>query len=264
LKHLSEAFGSLISTTKEYNTPAGPKTMVIRPKPGDPRINKEDQSKYRSGVGMLLYLVKHSRPDISIAVRELSKVCNGATECHWKALMRTIKYVLSAQNIGLQIQPKFNGEYILEAVSDSEYAGDKDTRVSVYGFVIYFCGAPISWKSKSGRSITLSSTEAEYFAMSECEKKLIFIKNVLESMGNKVKLTIEIKVDNTGAIFLSNNYTSGQRTKHIDVRVHFVRQYIEDGIFKIVFVKSENNDADIFKRIHQKKYLKKNQIKLLK
>jgi hypothetical protein len=112
--------------------------------------------------------------------------------------------------------------------------------------VIYFCGAPISWKSKSGKSVTLSSTEAEYLAMSECAKELIFIKNVLETMGIKVKLPIEIKVDNTGAIFLSNNYTSGQRTKHIDVRVHFVRQYIEDGIFKIVFVKSENNDADIF------------------
>ena len=196
---------------------------------------------------MLLYLVKHSRPDISNAVRELSKVCDGATECHWKALMRTIKYVLTTQNIGLKIQPKpFNGEYVLEAVSDSEYAGDKDTRVSVYGFVIYFCGAPISWKSKSGRSVTLSSTEAEYFAMSECAKELIFTKNVLESMGIKIKLPIEIKVDNTGAIYLSNNYTTGQRTKHIDVRVHFVRQYIEDGIFKIVFVKSEANDADIF------------------
>jgi hypothetical protein len=220
--------------------------MVIRPRPGDPLISKDDQSKYRSGVGMLLYLVKHSRPDISNAVRELSKVCDGATECHWKALMRTIKYVLTTQNIGLKIKPIFNGEYVLEAVSDSEYAGDKDTRVSVYGFVIYFCGSPISWKSKSGKSVTLSSTEAEYFAMSECAKELIFIKNVLESMGIKVKLPIEIKVDNTGAIFLSNNYTSGQRTKHIDVRVHFVRQYIEDGIFKIVFVKSEDNDADIF------------------
>ena len=247
LKHLSEAFKDSIMNTKEYKTPAGPKTMVIRPKPGDPLISQDDQSKYRSGVGMLLYLVKHSRPDISNAVRELSKVCDGATECHWKALMRTIKYVLTTQNIGLKIQPKpFNGEYVLEAVSDSEYAGDKDTRVSVYGFVIYFCGAPISWKSKSGRSVTLSSTEAEYFAMSECAKELIFTKNVLESMGIKIKLPIEIKVDNTGAIYLSNNYTTGQRTKHIDVRVHFVRQYIEDGIFKIVFVKSEANDADIF------------------
>jgi hypothetical protein len=187
LKHLSETFGSLLTTTKEYNTPAGPKTMVIRLKHGDPRINKEKQSKYRSGVGMLLYLVKHSRPDISNAVRELSKVCDDATECHWKALMRTIKYLLSTQNIGLKIQPKFNGEYILKEVSDSEYAGDKDTRVSVYGFVIYLCGAPISWKSKSGRSVTLSSTEAEYFAMSECAKELIFIKNVLESMEIKVK-----------------------------------------------------------------------------
>ena len=65
-------------------------------------------------------------------------------------------------------------------------------------------------------------------------------------MGIKIQLPIKIKVDNVGAIYLSNNYTTSQRTKHIDIRTHFVRQYIEDGIFKIEFVKSADNDADIF------------------
>ena len=112
--------------------------------------------------------------------------------------------------------------------------------------MIYFCGSPIVWKSKSGKSVTLSSTEAEYYAISECAKELIFLKHVIESMGIKVELPIVIKTDNVGAIYLSNNYTTSQRTKHIDVRVHFVRQFIEDGIFKIEFVGSEDNDADIF------------------
>jgi hypothetical protein len=164
-----------------------------------------------------------------------------------ESLDEPIQYVLSTKTTGLKIQPNNNqGKYILEGISDSEYAGDKDTRISVYGYVIYFCGVPISWKSKSGRSVTLSSTEAEYFAISECAKELIFIKHVVESMGIQVELPIEIKVDNVGAIYLANNYTTSQRTRHIDVRMHFVRQYIEDGVFKIVFVKSEENDADIF------------------
>jgi Reverse transcriptase (RNA-dependent DNA polymerase) len=245
LKHLNEEFNS--SNMKHYKTPAGPKTSITRPIEGESLINTEQQTKYRSGVGMLLYLVKHSRPEISNAVRELSKVCDGANMNHWKCLMRTIQYVNSTYNIGLKIKPKpYEGKYILKGISDSEYAGDKDNRISVYGYVIYLNDAPISWKSKSGRSVTLSSTEAEYFAISECAKELIFIRNVMLSIGIKLEEPIEIHVDNIGAIYLSNNYTTSQRTKHIDVRVHFVRQYIEKGIFKVVFVKSEDNDADIF------------------
>jgi hypothetical protein len=103
----------------------------------------------------------------------------------------------------------------------------------------------ISWKSKSGKIVTLSSTEAEYFAGSEATKEVMFVKNVLETMGIEVKLPMIIKVDNTEAIFLANNYMSGQRTKHIDIRVPYVREYIHDGIIRVEFVKLENNDADI-------------------
>jgi hypothetical protein len=110
-------------------------------------------------------LVKHSRPDISNSVRELSKVADGATEGHFKALLRTVKYVMDTEDLGLLLQPKLNQDgFYLEGISESEYAGDPDTRISVYGYVLYFCGAPIAWKSKAGKSVTLSSTEAEYYA----------------------------------------------------------------------------------------------------
>ena len=82
--------------------------------------------------------------------------------------------------------------------------------------------------------------------MSEVAKEVIFAKQVVESMGIKVQYPIIIKCDNIGAIYLSNNHTTSQRTKHIDVRRHFVREFIEDNILKVLFVKSENNDADIF------------------
>jgi hypothetical protein len=100
------------------------------------------------GVGMLLYLVKNLRPDISNSVRELSKVVDGANKAHSKSLLRTVKYVIDTEEIGLLIQPKFNnGCFFLEGISDSEYAGDPDTCISVYGYVLYFCAAPINWKS---------------------------------------------------------------------------------------------------------------------
>jgi hypothetical protein len=228
-------------------TPAAPKSVLVRPSEGDPLISPEKQKKYRSGVGMLLYLIKHSRPDIANAVRELSKVADGATEAHWKALLRLIKFVLETSNKGLKIKPfQDNTLFKLVGISDSEYGSDKDTRISVYGYILYFCGAPIAWKSKSGKSVTLSSTEAEYYAMSELAKEIMFVKQILETLSIEVELPITIKVDNVGAMYLANNYTVSQRTKHIDIRTHFIREFIEDDIIKIIFVPSEENDADIF------------------
>ena len=196
---------------------------------------------------MLLYLIKHSRPDISNAVRELSKVADGATNAHWKAMLRTIKYVLNTESKALKLQPKpKNGLFFMEWLSNSNFAEDKETRTSVYGYILYFCGAPIATKSKLGRSVTQSSTEAEYFAISEIAKEILFTKQLLDTIGIKIELPIIIRVDNVGAIFLANNFSIGQRTKHIDIRAHFIREYIEDDILKLVFIRSEDNDADIF------------------
>jgi hypothetical protein len=161
LKHLKETYSNLVTTNKNYKTPAGPKTFILRPKPGDPLISADDQFKFISVVGVLLFLVKHSRPDNSNVVRELSKVADGATPGHWKTMTRLIKYVLDTEDYGLKLKPiKTQDMFTLEGISDSEYEGDTDTRISVYGDIIYFCGAPIAWKSKSGKSVTLSSTES--------------------------------------------------------------------------------------------------------
>jgi hypothetical protein len=245
IKNLKVHFGELVKSVKIFTTPAIARNIILRPTEEEMVVSEEDQRTYRSGVGMLLYLVKHSRPDIANAVRELSKVADGATKDHWKALLRVIKYVLSTENYGLKIKPALKEGFYMEGISDSEYAGDKDSRISVYGYILYFCGAPIAWKSKAGKSVTLSSTEAEYVASSEIAKEAIFVKNILDSIGIKINLPIHIRVDNVGAIYLANNYATGQRTKHIDIRAHFLREYIESGVLKVVFIRSEDNDADI-------------------
>jgi hypothetical protein len=247
IKNLKEHFGELVANVRDYSTPAAPRSIIQRPQKGDTLISPQLQTKFRSGVGMLLYLVKHSRFDIANAVRDLSKVADGANHSHWKALMRTIKYVINTEHLALELKPDPNESTLfhVEGVSDSDYAGDRDTRASVFGYIVYFCGAPIAWKSKSSKSVTLSSTEAEYVALSEVTKEIIFIKQVLESMGINLTLPIKVKVDNVGAIYLSNNFTVSQRTKHIDVRRHYVREYVEDGIIKTYFVPTKLNEADI-------------------
>jgi hypothetical protein len=146
------------------------------------------------GVVMLLYLVKHSLPDISNSVIELSKVADGATEAHFKALLRTVKYSIDTGHLGLLIQPKWNEDgFYLERISDSEYAGDPDTRISVYGYVLYFCGAPIAWKSKAVNSVTLSSNEAEYYATSEIAKEVIQLQRHSSSALKKVIHWLHLK-----------------------------------------------------------------------
>jgi hypothetical protein len=131
----------------------------------------------------LLYLDKRSRPDISSSLWELSKVADAAFEGPLKALLCTIKYVVGTEDHGNLLRPKLNKYFFyLEGISDSEYAGDLETRMSVYGYVLYLCGAPIAWKSKAGKSVALSSTDAEYYATSEIRKEVTFAKNLFEEI----------------------------------------------------------------------------------
>lgn len=173
-------------------------------------------------------------------------------------MLRAVNFVINTKQQALKLNPKKNGDvFTLEGISDSNYADDKEDRTSVYGYVIYFCGCPIAWKSKAGKSAVLSSTEAEYFAISEAAKEVLFVRQVLESVGVQIEYPIKIRVDNVGAMFLCNNFSTGQRTKHIDICAHFVRGYIEEEILKVVFVGTEDNDADIFtKNVVQELYEK--------
>ena len=197
---------------------------------------------------MLLYLVKHSRPDIANAVRECTKVLDGATMYAYRGMMRIIKYVLHTSDYGLRISPIFkkNEPWDLVCYSDSDYAGDDDTRRSVSGFILYVCEVPISWRSKAQRSVTLSSSEAEWVALSKAVKEVMFVSQLLTSMKVTVRYPIIVRVDNVGAIFMAQNVTTMSSTKHVDIRYKFVNKYVEDGTVKIIFVKSKENDADIF------------------
>jgi len=249
LMKLKKKFGEMVESLQEYKTPGTPGHIIIRNPQNVIRVTEDKQTLFRSGVGMLLYLVKYSRPDIANAVRELSKVLDGATPAAYKEMMRIIKYVLDTKNLALKVKPiqeDKEQKWRMLAFSDSDYAGDPESRISISGWAIYFCGVLVAWQSKGQKSITLSSSEAEYVALSEAAKNIKFIYMILESMGIKVEIPIIVRVDNNGAIFMSENVVVSQRTKHVDVRYKFVNEFVEDGFLKIRFVRSEDNDADIF------------------
>jgi hypothetical protein len=182
---------------------------------------------------MLLYLIKFSKPEISNAVREIVKVMDGPTQAHMKSLFCLIKYVIDTKHLSLVMmpeEPKVKNTWGVQAFCDSDYAGDRDGHKSISGFIIYVQGCPISWKSKGQKAVTLSSSEAENVAMSEVCAEIMFLKQVLKFLKIQVTLPIIVQVDNVGAIYLAHNAVSGPRMKHVDIRYHFVRDYIEAGV----------------------------------
>jgi len=126
-----------------------------------------------------------------------------ATEGHMKELCRIIKYALDTQNIGLKLKPEDDDNKIweLKAYSDVDFAGDKETRISVTEYVVYFMNVPVCWRSRGHKSVTISTTEAEYVACSEVVKEVLFILQHLRHLQAKLQLPICVNVDNIGAIF---------------------------------------------------------------
>jgi hypothetical protein len=177
----------------------------------------------------------------------------------YNQLLRVIKFVIDTKTFGLKVQPRLDNNlgWDLKIFLDIDWAGDPKTRVSVTGFIIYLLNVPICWHSKSQKGVTLSSTEAEYVTTSEAVKELEFVYYLLSNLHIKVNLSIVVKTDNIGAMFMSENASTGFRTRHVDTRYHFVREFIEDGFIKIEFVRSVENDSDLFtKNVNQELYEK--------
>ena len=122
------------------------------------------------------------------------------------------------------------------AFVDSNFATDVNDRRSTTGYIITLGGSIISWKSKKQGSTTLSSTEAEYVALSQCACELKFLVMSLKEIRKRIKLPIILREDNTGAIFLTNNDVMSQRTKHIDTRYHFVRELVAKGELIVKYI----------------------------
>ena len=266
INKLERIFGDKVKGLTFRETPAGPGFTVTRCLIPDQLVSLDEQRSYRSGVGILLYLVKFSRPDISNAVRELSKASDGADNSSFKCLLRTIKYVLDTRNLYLkyEVNPKLmDKNWSIKTFCDSDFAGDKSTRVSVTGYCVYVLDCLVAWKSRSQKHVTLSSTEAEYVAVSDVCTEIMFIRMILEFLGVRVRMPIIVHCDNIGAIFLSYNAKISQRTKHIDTKYRYVGEYVEQGVVKIIFVRSEENVADILTKNVSLETFKKHTVRFL-
>jgi Reverse transcriptase (RNA-dependent DNA polymerase) len=252
MRKLIRKFKDKVNNKYKYKTPGTPGQTVERPSDDDQNnktiLPPEKQTEYRSGVGTLIQFANKTRPDLANPVRELAKCMDKATYAGYKEMMRIIKHLMDTCDYGLKLQPILlkDGRWELRIYTDSDWASDRNTRKSVTGFAIFFQGALVMWKSQSQRAVSLSSSEAEYYAISEATKEIKFIVQVIESLGMEVQKPIIVHVDNVGAIFIAETPSATKHTKHIDARYHFIREYIVDGVIQIIFVTSKENKADMF------------------
>ena len=196
---------------------------------------------YREAIGSLMYLMAVSRPDIAFAVGQASRHCENPQPQHWAAVKRIFAYLQGTINYGICYGLNQNG---LRGYSDSDYAGDPNTRKSTTGFLFLFNGGPVAWSSKRQPCVALSSTEAEFVAACEATKEGVWLGRLMSDLDPGFKGPIPMMCDNQSAIQLIKNPVHHQRTKHIDVRYCFVREHQELGDINVTYVPTKSQLAD--------------------
>jgi hypothetical protein len=204
---------------------------------------------YRQAVGSLLYAAVVSRPDISNSVREVSRFMQDPGRAHWRAVLRILRYLKGTAHFRLSYD--FSETLVqeleqleLEGFCDADHAGDIDTRKSTTGYVFMLGGAAISWSSRLQPTVAISSTEAEYMALTEGVNEAIYLRQLLEDLHLPQNQPTIIHEDNQGALKLASNPMHHRRTKHIAVRYHHIRHHVERGTVKLVYINTTGQLAD--------------------
>ena len=202
-----------------------------------------DPTQYRQLVGSLRYLV-HTRPDLAFAVGFVSRFLERPTIEHQQAVKRILRYVAGSLEYGLHFT-KASSEARFIGYCDSDLAGDIDSSKSTTGCLFFLGNNLVSWQSIKQRVVALSSCEAEYVAMTTAATQALWLSRLLaELLGKKVEV-VELRVDNKSAIALAKNPVFHDRSKHIRIKQHFIRDCVEEGSIKTEFVATNDQLADI-------------------
>lgn len=208
---------------------------------------------YQELIGCLLYLSQGTRPDIAYIVNQLSRFNNKPTAQHWMAAKRVLRYLRGTQNLKLTFK-KNNANIV--GYCDADWASDTEDRRSCSGYVFTFQGAAISWCSKRQPTIALSSTEAEYMSLATATQEAIWLKQLEEDFWPTMSgIPIVMFCDNQSAISISGDDIYHARSKHIDIRYHFVRERITNKQISVRYKSTQDMLADVLtKGLHRPKH----------
>jgi len=196
---------------------------------------------YQEFIGALNYLAVATRPDISHVISYLSQFNACHNERHWQAAKRVLRYLRGTIHFGITYSKDAGS---LEGFVDADWAGCPIDRRSFTGYVFTLSGAAVSWESKKQRTVALSSTEAEYMALTEATKEAMYLRGFLSELNLSAPGRVRMMNDNRGALLLAQNHTFHARTKHVDARHHFVRQALHEGLVEIDHLPSGEMPAD--------------------
>ncbi|GJU97860.1 ribonuclease H-like domain-containing protein, partial [Tanacetum coccineum] len=216
-------------------------TITNEPSSTDPVL--DNVTEYQKLIGKLIYLT-HTRPDISYSVHCLSQFMHKPLKSHLKIALKVLRYLKNNPGIGVHIvkQPKVS----LEAFVDADWAKCVVTRKSVTGFCIKLNGSLVSWKSKKQNTLSKSSAEAEYRAMASVTSEIVWILKILKDLNWEHFMPVNMFCDSQAAIKIAANPVFHERTKHLEIDLHFVREKILSGVLKTQKISSADQTADIF------------------
>ena len=198
--------------------------------------------KYARLVGKLMYLANCTRPDVAAAVSHLSRFMSKPTCRHWEQGKRVLRYLKGTMDYCL----KYDGSSspLPTAWQDSSYGDGPDMR-SRTGFVVTMCGAAVLWGSRLQPSVALSTVEAEYMALAAAAQEVCFVRQLLKCIGIQLQQPTIMLEDNKGCLALATNAMTTNKTKHINIRFHFVRDLVRDKIVKLEWCPTAEMMADI-------------------
>lgn len=195
---------------------------------------------YREAVGSLMYAAMGTRPDIAFATSTVAQFSENPGWVHWEAVKRIFRYLLGTKNLELVYGGERRG---LEGYVDADGAS-QDHRRAISGYVFMLDGGAVSWSSKKQELVTLSTTEAEYVAQTHAAKEAVWLRGLLTELFSPMEGPTTLFSDSKSAITLAQDGHYHARTKHIDIRYHFIRYIIEAGTIKLVYCSTDDMTAD--------------------
>jgi len=200
---------------------------------------------YREAIGSLMFLALVTRPDIAFAVNVASRYVNNHKNNHWMAVKRIFTYLLSTIDYDLLYKNQDNNNEILVGYSDADFAGDIDTRRSTTGYIFTIDNMPVTWTSQRQKLVTLSTTESEYVAAASAAKEIIWLRKLLKDIDCEMSAPTTLFVDNLSTVKLIKNPEFHKRTKHIDIKYHFIREKVVNQEIDVKHISSEKQMADL-------------------
>ncbi|KAK3888840.1 hypothetical protein Pcinc_007106 [Petrolisthes cinctipes] len=239
IENILKKFG--MEDSKPVETPVDPNQKVCK-------VTDEctifDKEQYQSAVGSLLYLSVKTRPDIAYAVNSVTRYSTKPTSQHWKAVKRIMRYLKGTRDLGILYN--YNGSTDFVGYSDADWAGDIKDRKSTSGYCFHLGGGPVSWSSKKQRCVALSTAEAEYMALASAIQEAVWLRKLAVDIQIDCKSPLLLYEDNQSTIAMSKNPQFHGKTKHIDIKFHYVREKCNENVIQLVYCPINDMIADIF------------------